>query len=260
MGDLSPMKTKILFLLLVSAMPTVASASDVVVPNGYGTSRFGEGGTLSIFNQVDPVEPGRHQQVVGKSVWEIQNIRFPMLITGVAFRPDDHQIPPPQVDYEKPVSFDYLKIQMSTTSKDVDSLSPTFSENIGTDVISVFEGAFTFSYPFNTPQTFFGSPILFTHPFYFDPSKGNLLFDIIKLGQGKLGYDLDAVRSSTDGSSSAIRTGDQSPTGGTDTVAFIMQFTYDPIPEPSGVVMLALGGLAALLTLRKPVTPRTSTV
>lgn len=223
-----------------------AWGNDVTLPNGYGTSRFGPDGTERIFNNFDNRAPSRHQQVFGPSVWTSQAIRFPVLITSVAFRPDDRFIPPLGLDYRTPVTFDSLTIQLSTTSKGVDSLSPTFAQNIGIDVVTVFDGAFTMSYRFNSSETAFGSPIVFTKPFYFDPSKGNLLFDITKVGDGRLGYNLDAVRSSTDNSSSVGRVGGPDPTGGLDTIAFIMHFTYD-VPEPSALALTGLAGIVGAL-------------
>ena len=57
-------------------------------------------------------------------------------------------------------------------------LSSTFADNVGPDNTQVFSG------PFQTAVTFTGDPtnfevvINFTTPFYYDPTKGNLLLDI----------------------------------------------------------------------------------
>src|SRR6202011_1478767 len=71
-----------------------------------------------------------------------------------------------------------LQINLSTTSKSPDGLSSTFAQNVGADDTQVFSG------PFQTAITFNGDPgnfevvVNFTTPFFYNPSKGNLLLDI----------------------------------------------------------------------------------
>lgn len=236
-----------LLLILGWAVP-VASAENTLEPLGYSNG-FGADGSEVIFNHFGTGVPGRFQQVSSGPGWSFAVGGVPIRITSVAFRPDDRFIPPLGLDYRNPVTFDSLKIQLSTTSKAVDSLSPTFADNIGPDVVTVFDGSFTMSYPFTTPHVFFGSPIVFSQPFYFDPSKGNLLFDITKVGDGRLGYNLDAVRSTSDTSSSVGRVGGLEPTGGVQSLALIMQFTYVQVPEPSAFALMCLAAVGAVLIL-----------
>lgn len=107
------------------------------------------------------------------------------------------------------------------------------------------------SYPRPTASTVFGSPIVFSQPFYFDPSKGNLLFDITKVGNGRLGYNVDAVRNTTDLSSCVARVGSLESTGGVLSLALIMEFTYVQVPEPSVLALVGIGILGGAFLLRR---------
>lgn len=236
-----------LLLILALVVPGV-SAENTREPLGY-SNHFGADGSEVIFNHFATGVPGRLQQVSSGALWNVAVGGVPILLTSVAFRPDDRFIPPAGLDYRTPVTFDSLKIQLSTTSKGIDSLSPTFADNIGTDAVTVFDGAFTMSYPRPTASTVFGSPIVFSQPFYFDPSKGNLLFDITKVGNGRLGYNVDAVETRTDLSSSVARVGSLEPTGGVLSLALIMEFTYVQVPEPSVPALMGIGSIVAALIL-----------
>ena len=65
-------------------------------------------------------------------------------------------------------------LSLSTTSKDWNNLSATFASNIGPDNQTVFSGNLAQSWSFPKTMT-----ITLTTPFLYDPSKGNLLMDVI---------------------------------------------------------------------------------
>jgi Dockerin type I domain len=93
------------------------------------------------------------------------------LINRIAFRGHG-----PGVPFSGAVA--QLQVNLSTTSKAPDGLSSTFAGNVGADDTQVFSG------PFQTAITFNGDPgnfevvVNFTTPFFYNPSKGNLLLDI----------------------------------------------------------------------------------
>ena len=69
------------------------------------------------------------------------------------------------------VDFEHLQINLSTTPRGPDALSPIFNENVGSDDLVVFSGKY---------HAGLGSPVLtFARPFYYDPSQGNLLLDFL---------------------------------------------------------------------------------
>lgn len=81
------------------------------------------------------------------------------------------------------INISNLQVNLSTTSKGPDTLSPIFVENIGPDeTVVVGPGPFhrdmgICSGPLNGPERF-KDFLIFHTPFFFDPSMGNLLVDI----------------------------------------------------------------------------------
>jgi hypothetical protein len=146
-----------------------------------------------------------------------------------------------------------IQINLSTTSKGADSLSPVFSENVGLDDHVVrgpsdlyLSGACA---PAGTPK-FFSVYFALDSPFYYNPNAGNLLLDIRNLSgpviDGNL-LHLDSEATSGDSISSILafnanaQTADQLDSSG-----FITEFTIQPVPEPSTWTLVGLGlsGLA----------------
>jgi hypothetical protein len=76
-------------------------------------------------------------------------------------------------------------ISLSTTSKDWNTLLPTFASNIGQDNQIVFTG--NLSQPWSFPKTM---TITLTNPFIYDPSQGNLLMDVITQGVSSPGGNI----------------------------------------------------------------------
>ena len=68
-------------------------------------------------------------------------------------------------------------ISLSTTSANWNSLSPTFSANIGADNIQVFSGDLAQSWAFGDTLA-----IVLTTPFTYNPSLGNLLLTVVATG------------------------------------------------------------------------------
>jgi hypothetical protein len=68
-------------------------------------------------------------------------------------------------------------ISLSTTSKNLDTLSTTFSNNIGPDNTQVFSGNLAQSWAFGDTLA-----IVLTTPFTYNPSSGNLLMTVVATG------------------------------------------------------------------------------
>src|SRR3984893_15100351 len=138
----------------------------LVVPNEWTTAQGDTGNLLPLFSE----QPIRYQQVFDASQFSRLNSGGG-LINRIAFRGHGPGIP-------FTATVPQLQVNLSTTSKSPDNLSSTFAENVGPDDTRVFSG------PFQTVGTFTGDPtnfevvINFSKPFYYDPTKGNLLLDI----------------------------------------------------------------------------------
>jgi hypothetical protein len=113
-------------------------------------------------------------------------------------------------------SISALQINLSTTTKAADALSPTFTQNTGTDDTIVFPSASiqfstSVSGPADGPQAF-DLVVTFATPFLYDPSKGNLLVDIRNTSGATQDpandQTIDAVSTGADGISRVYNLGD----------------------------------------------------
>jgi hypothetical protein len=185
----------------------------LVVPGEWAAAQ-GDAGNL--FPLLSP-KPIRYQQVFDASQFSRLNPGGG-LINRIAFRGHG-----PGTPFTGTVA--QLQINLSTTSKTPDGLSSIFGENVGSNDTQVFSG------PFQTAVTFTGDPtnfevvINFTTPFYYDPTKGNLLLDVRNLqGATQLppnDQQLDGTTASGDSISRVYNYGDATaatagPTGGVD--------------------------------------------
>jgi hypothetical protein len=136
-------------------------------------------------------------------------------------------------------------------------LSFKFAENVGLDETLVLEADFAHGTPLfgtfrlGTPQAF-ASRISFTHSFLYNPQAGNLLFDMRSYGArwGEVSVQgLAAAVFEGDGISAVSRADVNSPTGIHFTGAYIMQWEYSPVPEPSALA-LVVGGCGLLAAFR----------
>lgn len=144
-----------------------APAIGLVLPN-YSISNqvFNPAGTLN--------QPLREQMVYGASQFPSN----PIVITELRWRPD--------VNVGGPLSVvvSNLQVKLSTTVATPDHLSTTFNQNKGTNETVVFSGVASISTAFNTLSNgtkAFDISLTLQTPFLFDPSKGNLLVDVLNL-------------------------------------------------------------------------------
>lgn len=130
-----------------------------------------------------------------------------------------------------PVDYPEFQINVSTTSRAPDALSPVFSENTGGDDLTVFHG--------RVEGMFWGSIlVLFDSPFYYNPSQGNLLLDFRNFSG--MAWDestrrprMDAAYSFSDTVSSVFRTNVYSPQGNIATFGLCMGMFLQTITKPT---------------------------
>jgi hypothetical protein len=190
----------------------------------------------------------RYQQVYSASQFSATG---PGLITQIAFRPDAANGAP----FTGTLS--NAQIDLSTTTAGPDALSTTFASNVGPDDKIVYSGPLTLSSAFTGPP---GGPkdfdilISLQNPFPYVPSAGNLLLDMRLFSLLVPNQFLDAQNTTGDPTSRVFSNGGVSAlTGAADTLGLVTRFTLTSVPEPTSVVLLALGlaatGLAGLRRL-----------
>jgi len=112
--------------------------------------------------------PGSYQQVYTRSAFP-----GPVTITGLEFY--NTQIN----GFASTLNSAALTISLSTTSHDWNTLSSSYSNNIGSDNTQVFSGDLSQPWAFGKTLV-----IGFATPFLFDPANGNLLMNVSMAGGG----------------------------------------------------------------------------
>jgi hypothetical protein len=240
------------FSLLVVALAWLAgppaSADTLVVPAALenvdgNTANAGPFGKLAeAFN-----DPFRTQQVYAASAFLA--IGDVIGIKELRFRPDL------SVGDTGPSTSNDIEIRLSTTQKEVDGLDSTdLNLNVdGGDVTLVYAGSLTLqSVSGGTPTPAFDVVVHLQTPFYYDPSAGNLLFEVINTSDPfPLAFFLDAQDVAGDATSRLVEVIDSNQThtivGQNISLGLVTQFVYT-VPEPSSawVGLVAVVGLLAL--------------
>lgn len=171
----------------------------------------------------------------------------PLLITGMAFRPDMFV-----GAAFGPTILSSVSISLSTTAAAVDALSTTFANNIGADVTLVRSGPLTLSSAdTGAGPRDFDIVITFTTPFSYNPALGNLLLDVLNFNND-VTTSFDA-HDAADGISRifTVGTGVNSPTANqVDSIGLVTQFITTSVPEPATLALLGFG-LAGLAAVRR---------
>lgn len=230
---------KAVFLALIAG---AAFGSTIVIP-GADAATNGAGGNDFPFNLADQFRTEiRYQQVYAGSAFGTG----PILITGIAFRLDEDAT----FGHAFSTTLPNVRIDLSTTSANPDALSTTFANNVGADDTIVFGTgtlaiSSTRSGPAAGPQPF-DIFINFGTPFRYDPSRGNLLFDLRNIDGGSTAeFDTDITPGNA--TSRLLSVNVNSPTGSADTNGLVTEFVFQSadVPEP-GLSMLCGGALLVI--------------
>lgn len=239
------MKALTVALLVVSELQIYAFA--VVIPSG------GEGNTSSIepFSYTTPI---RYQQVYGGSRFIGAGGVPPEggMLRAITFRLDTPS------GRTSSGTYDNVQITVSTTSVGEGSLNPVFMQNVGADARLVFSGSMTlFSlYSRGSEPQAFDVRIALSTPFFYDPTKGNLLFDYSgRLSiPGPNGFGpLDAFDLNGDAMASVFAVDGSAASGEMTTRGLTTLFEFDLIPEPSAVALVAVSAAFVWVFYRRRV-------
>jgi hypothetical protein len=209
-----------------------------VVPGGFATT---EGDS----NNISPWDAGdldytdvRYQQVYAAA--EFAALGQPGVLTDIAFR----------VDRELGSAFSAVlpdvQLVVSSTGKLPGGLDTVFANNLGADATTVFSGALSLSSagPTGDPTSPFDVVIHLTTPFVYDPSAGNLIWDVQASGNlTTTVFDATQFGGSSTSRLRSMSGGDFPPILATDSYGLITKFTFQ-VPEPATGALLGLSLLA----------------
>jgi hypothetical protein len=205
----------------------------IVVPNKYTDVDGPEAGLIFL-------QPGqdRIQQVYDSS--DFANIPpGGILISNFSWRVDQHS------GSAFDITFDDVEVRASTTSRTSSSLDPVFSNNTGLDETLTRSPSglrLTSAYTSTGPDAF-SITFPFDHPFYYNPSAGNLLIDVDLFHGFVPSMPLLDLTAHGEGIGLVV----EGAIFNTDNQGFVTQFVFQSIPEPSCIWLFGLGGLAITL-------------
>ena len=227
----------LIFLLSFSS----AETADVffVAPNHLQTANGNSDGWPFSFPELE-IDSRRYQQVYDASQFAIMGPNggyIKQLLFREGSRGANRFLPSVQID-------------LGTTPRIPDGLSPVFSENIGDVYTTVYASSLSVS----TPGGW--AVITLSQPFFFSPTQGNLLMDIRTFTSSEpdpfmLFPTLDAEDTLADSISAVMANDVNALSGVVTTHALVTGFIVEPIPEPGTWVLLGLGLLGIRHFLRR---------
>ncbi len=218
---------------LLAALP--ADAQLVQVPN---LSEFGNGNNTFPFFAIPPM---RYQQIYASSAFPLGGT-----IDKIMFR-DDEVFAEINGPYFQTMD---LQISFAYAANSPANASRTFASNIGDDFTIVLDGVATESHD-GSPPTTFGFVIDVADTFMYDPSRGDLLMQVLVRDNLTNTVSLDGSSGPQQNVTTRIwASGINTTTGlvGSDKAYFfglVTQFEFIPIPEPSAIVQF--GAMLLLL-------------
>jgi Immunoglobulin domain len=204
------------------ALLTVTNSGAFVVPVGLANVE-GSGSSANLTYDV------REQDVYGASYFPTQTI----VITGIRFRPT---VNGGGQAFTNTIS--NIQFSLSSTTNSADQLSSIFSDNIGTNVTTVFSGSLPLSSRYAGPASgpkAFDMVVNFTTPFVYNPSSGNLLLDIQDFSGETTSYT-DGQNSPSDLGSRVSAVGASSTSGTPDSSCAVLEIAYTVANQPPMIV------------------------
>ena len=233
-------KAQIFKIIISLAAVASAQAATLVVPNGLNTSEGNDNNAFPFSIEGAQIPSMRYQQVYGSSQFGALSATGEF-ITEIRLRPDAAN------GSAFAATLPDIQINLSTTAAAPDGLSATFANNVGVDNTIVFSrGPLTtssgFTGPAGGPKTF-DIVIPLTTPFFYNPTRGNLLLDVRNYGGGTTtNFDSDTTTGDSISRVLSNSLGNvNSPTANqVDTRGLVTQFTT-VVPEPAVSAIAALG-------------------
>src|SRR5688572_21036641 len=154
-------------MLAVAALAASATAQlTIVVPNGFATA---EGNSSNAFPWGRTGVGLRHQCIYDSTHFTNQGISYPILITGLKWRPNTN------VTLFASSYTSGCTVALSTCPVDQSAVAANFGSNQGTDLTTVFSGPVSWNpQPAQVGPTPFGISIPFQTSFVYDPNFGDL--------------------------------------------------------------------------------------
>ncbi len=223
-------------LTFANVQPGDTGSYSVVVSNAYGAVTS-ESATLTLSESLPVVVPNVNRTVDGGSGSGLLNTSlryqivydtslFPvamMRITELRMRPSAG------FGTAFTATISNLQINLSTTSVEPNQLNRVFAQNVGVNDTVVFQGPLTVSSRFQGPASGpkeFDIIISLTNPFFYDPSRGNLLIDV-RNASGSGATFVDLGQREDDGASRAFAfSADATSSAWADSGAEVFQILY----------------------------------
>jgi hypothetical protein len=242
------MAFKRLFAVVLFCYTANVFGSTIVVPNAQA-SAVGDDNSGSLVGNQGSLEV---QIDVGRG--QFSSLPGPIEITGFSFRAEPGTGP---VD----VTIGNLSISLSTSPNYPNStghplMSATFANNVGPDVTHVFSGSdITMIDPgcavVGTTPCAFGTNIVFTAPFLYDPTVSPLLLDLSITDFVGISGEWDVETYSAPGGGIASVVGTLGSTTGTFQYSDnIVQLAFNPVPEPATWTTTIAGAILAWAFIR----------
>lgn len=216
-------------LVFLCFFAVLARADSVVISDDGSENRFPFGYDASESSNYE--DGSQYQQFYSAGDFTGQ----PILITSIAFATSG--------DSNAVAAAYSLDVYLGVAATSAGDPSTTFADNIGSSYQEVYSGPYSF-----VPQDddTFDFVLNLTTPYLYNPSSGDLLFDVAltldPVIAGTLYFDGDI--SSTD--SRVSNATPDATTGSTNAFTLYTQITYTPytsVPEPSTLGLLSLTGI-----------------
>lgn len=226
-------------------LPITSTWGAVVVVPGSVENVEANAGNLAPFHiQQAQIPSMRYQQVYAATEFSALDPGGGF-ITEIFFRPDG-------MSSGTGVDIREIQINLSTTQRGPDSLSPFFVENVGgNDTVVYGPGPLV---TLSGPPLSFNFWVILQQPFQDDPAQGNLLLDIRNISPSAFDAQhspaLDAQNLAGDAVSRVWAPSADATMGTVDTVGLVAEFNIRPIPEPAPLVLGLFGVAVGAATSR----------